>query len=582
MLTYDCQIAMLLFTFTASLKRRMGYEFCVGAVELFAATGWLRAAAWQNSFSRFLRAGTLAFILLAAVACQGAGVDESWQVSLQVDGRTQTFAYASRVSVGELLASANIVLNERDRISHPPSMQIIDGMLVTVRRMREEQVCLRESLPYERQRIPYEGIAPNQEKLSQAGSAGLQEACYRVLFEDDLETGRELIGSPTIITEPRAEIVLVGPPRAVAALDLPGTLSYINNGAAWSMRGNTLNKRALPESANLDSLVFAVSPDGSRLIYTVASAETAKSFNELWMLSLDRSDAPIKLAPTDVLFAAWQPGSNHSIAYSTGARGTGRTTWKALNNLWLMQIDRQTGRARAIREIIAEDAGGPLGWWGTHFVWSPRGDRLAWVKADSVGAVDIESKQVRTLLEYPEFKTSGNWIWLSQVSWSPDGNIISATAHGAPLASEPASASPVFDLAMLAADGSFRATLRRSVGMWASPQFSPKIAGAETERADGYVAWLQAREAHNSIYSEYDLIIADRDGSNQRSIFPSADRPGIRKRDFGLTATDMTWSPDAQFIAVTYLGDIWLVHIATGASHQITFDGGASNPVWTG
>ena len=525
---------------------------------------------------------TLLCILLVLVACRAPVEELSFNVSLLADGRTQSFTYASRVSVEELLANAQIVLGELDRISHPLNLHLADGMLVTVRRVREEQVCLRESLPFQRQRIPYEGIALGQERLSQAGQRGLQEACYRVLVEDDVESGRSLIGQPTIITEPRDEIVLVGPARSVEALELPGTLSYINNGTAWSIRDNAVNKRALRNSQNLDSLVFAANPDGSLLLYTVGSSESEKFFNELWMVSLAADAAPVKLAPSDVLFAEWRPGPSNTIAYSTGERGQGQALWKSLNNLWLMQIDRHSGRALSIQEIIGEDAGGPLGWWGTNYAWSPRGDRLAWVNANSVGVVELEGKQVKTLLEYPEFNTSGSWVWLSQLSWSADGNFISATAHGAPLASEPPTTSPVFDLAILEANGGFQATMRRAVGMWAASVFSPSGAIPGSENYEGYLAWLQAREPYNSIYSEYDLVLADRDGSNQQAIFPGADQPGISKSDFGLSATDMAWSPDAQYIAVVYLGDIWVIDIQSGASQQITFDGGASNPVWTG
>ena len=520
-------------------------------------------------------------MLLFLVACRAPVEEVTVNVSLLADGRTQSFTYTSRVSVEELLANAKIVLGELDRVSHPLSLQLAEGMLVTVRRVREEQVCQRESLPFQRQRIPYEGIATGQERLSQAGKNGVQEACYRVVVEDDVESGRSLIGQPTILTEPRDEIVLVGPSRSVEPFEFAGRLSYINNGTVWSIRDNATNKRAFRNSENLDSLVFAASPDGSVLLYTVASSETEKFFNELWMVSLDDDDEPIKLAPTDVLFAEWRPRSSNTIAYSTGERGQGRAPWKSLNNLWLMQIDRQTGRTRSIQEIIGEDVGGTFGWWGTNFAWSPRGDRLAWVNADSVGVVEIEGKQVKTLLEYPEFNTSGSWVWLSQLSWSPGGNFISATAHGGPLASEPATTSPVFDLAILGADGGFKAIMRRAVGMWAASNFSPSIDLPGAERSEGYLAWLQAREPYNSIYSDYDLVVADRDGSNQKVIFPGYDQPGIRKSDFGLTAIDMSWSPDSRHIAVVYLGDIWLVDSESGEGRQITFDGGASNPVWT-
>ncbi len=527
-----------------------------------------------------IRNCSLSLLLLVLVACRAPINEVTVSVSLLADGRTQTFTYVSNVSVEELLANAKIVLGELDRVSHPLSLQLADGMLVTVRRVREEQVCQRESLPFQRQLIPYEGIAAGEQKLSQAGRSGLQEACYRTVLENDVESQRIPIGQPTILTEPRDEIVIVGPAQSVEPYEFSGRLSYINNGIAWTIRDDAVNKRPLRRTERLDSLVFAPSADSSHLLYTVSSEPTEKFFNELWMISVDGDEAPIKLAPTDVLYAEWRPRTSNTIAYSTGERGQGQAPWKSLNNLWLMRISRQTGRTLSIQEIIGEHEGGPFGWWGTDFAWSPRGDRLAWVDAEAVGVVEIEEKQRVTLLEYSAFNTSGSWVWLSQLSWSQDGNLVSVTAHGAPLANEPAGTSPVFDLAVLGANGEFKATMIQAVGMWAAPTFSPNPAVPDAERSEGYLAWLKAREPYNSIYGEYDLVVADRDGSNQRVIFPRADQPGIRRSDFGLTATDMSWSPDSRHIAIVYLGDIWLVEIESGEGHRITFDGGASNPVW--
>ena len=56
----------------------------------------------------------------------------------------------------------------------------------------------------------------------------------------------------------------------------------------------------------------------------------------------------------------------------------------------------------------------------------------------------------------------------------------------------------------------------------------------------------------------------------------------MRRVNSGFSANALTWSPDARFIALIYQGNLWLVENPSGAGHQITFDGGASHPVWTG
>ena len=121
-----------------------------------------------------------------------------------------------------------------------------------------------------------------------------------------------------------------------------------------------------------------------------------------------------------------------------------------------------------------------------------------------------------------------------------------------------------------------------SVGMWSGPSFSPWLPGETASREAGYLAWLQARDPHNSNNSEYDLIVADRDGSNQRLLFPAPGQPGIRRTNSGFSAQALTWSPDGRLIALIHQGNLWLVEVQSSAAHQITFDGGASRPVWTG
>ena len=91
-----------------------------------------------------IRNCSLSLLLLVLVACRAPINEVTVSVSLLADGKTQTFTYVSNVSVEELLANAKIVLGELDRVSHPSSLQLADGMLVTVRRVREEQVCQRE------------------------------------------------------------------------------------------------------------------------------------------------------------------------------------------------------------------------------------------------------------------------------------------------------------------------------------------------------------------------------------------------------------------------------------------------------
>src|SRR5581483_9714998 len=118
---------------------------------------------------------------------------------------------------------------------------------------------------------------------------------------------------------------------------------------------------------------------------------------------------------------------------------------------------------------------------------------------------------------------SRNWVWMPNLSWSADGSIIAATVHGKPLGSEQDEFSPVFNVALAHMSGLFEVDLTSQTDMWSAPQFSPLV---NTEPAQGYLAYLKSRTPIDSVSSEYDLVVADRDGSNAHIVFPEKDKPG--------------------------------------------------------
>jgi hypothetical protein len=187
---------------------------------------------------------------------------------------------------------------------------------------------------------------------------------------------------------------------------------------------------------------------------------------------------------------------------------------------------------------------------------------------------------LQPLIEYPLFRTTQNWSWRADVSWSNDGQLIATTSHGAPIGGEPAEASPVFNTVIVDINNQYEATLVEGAGIWASPKFSNPRNLPESQFTSGYIAYWQAREPYNSINGEYNLMVADRDGSNSQVVFPKKDQVGMTTKDFGLTPQDFVWSPDGTQIALIYQGNLWVIDVLSGVSHQLTFDGQSENPVW--
>lgn len=525
---------------------------------------------------------SLLLILFLAAACRPQVEQETYIVSLVADGRERRFQLAEPFTVEEFLRQpdVNVEIGENDRLTPPRFTQLTDQMRITIVRVTEETICEQENIPYEQETILNEGLQPGEQRILQVGKNGIQEVCYRITYEDGIAGSRIRTGQPTVIEAPTNEIVIVGLETTVEPVPVVGTLAYINNNNAWVIQGNSINKRPLTTTGNLDGLVLSLSSNGQYLIYTADPVNDEEFINELWLIATIGNLPPVQLVPTDVLYAEWMPEQENTISYSTGEVQAIFPFWDALNNVLTIRVDPTTGESLNVRQIVPESLGGLSGWWGTVYKWSPDGTRLAWVRADSAGIVGEEGEFI-PLVEYALFRTSQNWSWRANISWSWDGQLLLTTGHGDPLGSEPAEASPVFDIVATSIDNSFEVSVAESAGMWAGAQFSPRLSRPDTRYEYGYMAYLRAREPYNSINGEYDLVVADRDGSNARVIFPPSGQPGIQSQITGLTAHDFAWSPDARQIAVIYQGNLWIVDVETQVAHQMTFDGQSKFPIWS-
>jgi len=145
-----------------------------------------------------------------------------------------------------------------------------------------------------------------------------------------------------------------------------------------------------------------------------------------------------------------------------------------------------------------------------------------------------------------------------------------------------------FDLVAIPLLGGSLVDLVKNVGMFAYPIPSPvdqKSSSISTTSGDvpdqnAYsVAYLQAIFPDQSETSQYRLFIMDRDGSNQKSIFPL-------EGAVGLDPQHVAWSPDNvgsnsnYAIALIYNGNIWIIDAGSGVAQQITGDGLTSRIDW--
>lgn len=518
---------------------------------------------------------TALILLLLFAGCIPRGENSSLLVSLVADGRERSYPQQFPITVGEFLTQTGIELGPLDEVTPPLFTQITDGMRVTVVRVQQKEVCEQHDLAYQERRILNEGLQPGEERVAQTGQNGTEETCNRVTIRDGQQTESVPVRT-TVIQAAQDAVIYVGPTGQLDPVQVDGSLTYLSNSNIWIIRNSSANKRALTSTGDVDGLVMSVSPDGRQVLFTRSSADESSdlAFNQLWLFSDTVSQRdPVSLRPENILYADWVPGQENLISYSTGEISPNAPGWQAYNDLWLAKIDPASGEIFNAREFIPRSSGWLNSWWGTSFFWSPSGDQLAWVRADSMGLVDMSSGNLDPLLTYSVFSTRQPWSWRANVSWSPDGSLLLTTVHGQPIGSEPAETSPAFHVDVVSNSGSFSADVVRNAGIWSKPQYSPL-------RADGSgsIAYLRARDIANSISdsAEYDLVVADRDGSNARVVYPPAGQAG-------LTANTpyFTWSPTGDQIAFIYGGNLWVVDIQSNIAHQLTLDRGASMPVWT-
>jgi len=523
---------------------------------------------------------SLAFILLLT-ACQPEPENSSFVVYLQIDNVERAYQLQESMTVEDFLTQANVEYDENDRLVPPPYTQVTDGTRITIVRVEEEEFCENEDLPFEDEYRNVEGLEEGEERIQQQGQNGEQEVCYRIIYENGVQQQRIAVGQPEILREPINRIIAVGISNDVEPISINGTITYLNNGNAWIIRGSSTAKRPLTVSGDLDSLVFELSPDGRYLMYTRDAADSESFVNELWIIDTANPDSNVQLPITDVLDAEWIIGTDdYTISYSTSEVRDLFPFWSALNNLWVSRIDPTTGEAFNPRLIVEDNSGGAYGWWGTVFSWSPDGETIAWSQADAIGVYDDLTAPV-ALSSFNSFRNPQDWSWRSPISWSFDGELMASVIHGPSQPGVPADTSPIFSVVITDVEGNFEAMIAEGAGMWASPQFSPQLETPDSPYPVGYLAYLRVRDPNQPINGEYDLVLSDRDGSNSRVIFPPAGQTGIRSSDFGLTPVDFTWSPDGRQIAVVYQQNLYIVDIITGANYQMTFDNGSQHPVWS-
>ena len=500
------------------------------------------------------------------------------QVEIVADGDRQALNLPSGSTVGDALEAAQITLEGKDRVAPVPSTILESDTTLEVVRVREEFTTEEEVIPYQVIRQPSESLPEGEEQLLQAGENGLRQVTHVRVYENGEEVSYEAVNS-SVVEEPVDEIVLVGKQSSVSPLSISGRIVYLSDGNAWMMEESTANRSLAVATGDLDGRIFSVSDDGSWLLFTRQEEGDEDVINSLWAKNISAEDGElIDLEAENIIhFADWAPGSVENVAFSTVESRVASPGWQANNDLKITRFD-PSGFLE--QETLVESIISVYGWWGTDFRHMQGDEGFLFSSPDRVGTVDGETGEVGTLFDILPYKTRGDWAWMPGISLGANGSHLFSVAHVPLEGAGSAEESPLFNLVAVSLSGGRTTTLVKEVGMFSYPLASPKRSSPLTD-GEFQVAYLQAVFPRQSDTSKYRVRVMDRDGSNQHTIFPAQEDPGIEpSRHWGVWSPGNSENGDPGLLAVLYEGNIHVVNPETGESWPVTGDGRVQRMDW--
>ena len=495
--------------------------------------------------------------------CRPEPTDLLW-VTLRLDG-SEDLVQTEAVTVRGLLAEQDVVLGELDRVQPGLWTDLRPGMVVLVTRVEERRE--RATIPYSQRILRDESRPPGEKSVLTEGRDGEEEFVYHIEVERGSEVRRELVDY-RVIAAPQPEIMVIGIRGIVPPTPLPGFLAYVSGGNAWLIEGRSGEKRPLTFEGDLDGRLFSLSSDGTGLLFSRwADSEAGDSLNTLWVTDTRlRDEPPLNLGIEGALYAQWGPGGDW-FAYSTAEKRRGAPGWRANNDLWVSSADGIT-----VTQVLEENHSGLYSWWGISYELSPDGERMAYARGDEIGVIELPDGELRPLVHFPVYHTYAEWVWIPQLTWSPDGRWLAAVVHVAPQEMAVVEDSPLFDLYLVDAGTGESSLIAASVGLWSMPRWSPNAARLSGgKRAE--IAFLRARRPLTSDESPYDVYVTDREGSFERELFSAGETDE-------LTVPICAWSPLGEQLAVASSGDLFLVDVFGGPPVALTADGLSGQPRW--
>jgi hypothetical protein len=514
-----------------------------------------------------------ALIIMLSILLAGCGTlfpKSSINVTIIDSGKQVLQTVLLDSTVSNIINSANITLRPLDRVT--PSLQTValDNMVITIVRVKEDFYVEDSILTFEHQTVKNESLPEGQSILIQAGTNGTLQTIYRILYEDGTEVSRSFVSSDVLVPS-KPEIVMIGVQTPYSIQPITGIIAYLSSSNAWIMENNTGNRHPVVTTGDLDGRIFSISPDHQWLLFSrVDDKKKESEINQLWLVNLTQKDSiPIDTGIRNVVhYAEWIPGKIRTITYSTAELNSAPPFWNANNDLIQARFDEK-GKIIEKKSIVDTNSGGQYGWWGSIYKWSNDGSKVAFSRPDAIGLVDTINGSLTPIIEFSPHQTDSVWAWVPSIQWSLDDEAIYTAL---PIdQNNLVSASP--NLSALLINNHQMVSIVPNCGLFCSAYASP-----QNNIGNNEVAFLSAILPDQSKTSKYNLNLMDKDGSNQKRLYPGE---GIQ----GLISQDLFWEPFSnanagERLAFLAQGNLIFVETSSGSLSQITGDGSIEKIDW--
>lgn len=171
-------------------------------------------------------------------------IHRAFEIKL-VDGKMEKSIFTTQTDVKDLIDSLNIKLKEEDKIEPKLEESVREGQVIKITRVTREIATETQELPFQTVFKNNDSLEKGKTKKIQEGKKGLKEIKFEVLYEDDIEVGREVI-EENIVEDAVNEIVEKGTLTMVATSrgdNLRYSKVITMNASAYDMSFQSTGKR---------------------------------------------------------------------------------------------------------------------------------------------------------------------------------------------------------------------------------------------------------------------------------------------------------------------------------------------------